>query len=103
MAGHRQVKSEAEGLYNPPMPNITSIIATLKRERARIDAAIDALISLNPQPLPPSPAPAKPSKATSFNPEEFAKPKKRVVSKAARARMAAAQRARREREKKGGS
>jgi len=84
------------------MANITEMLTALKQERDRIDAAIEALVGLNGATGPAAPAPAKvQGKAVSFNPSEWeAAPKKRVVSMAARARMAAAQKARRERERK---
>jgi hypothetical protein len=79
------------------MANLTDILAGLKQERDRIDAAIEALMALNGEAKAPAPVP---SKTVSSQPKQPRAPKKRVVSKEARARMAAAQKARRERERK---
>ena len=81
------------------MANLTDILAGLKQERDRIDAAIEALMALNGEANAPVPV-SVPSKAVSFTPKQPRASKKRVVSKEARARMAAAQKARRERERK---
>jgi hypothetical protein len=85
-------------MYNHSMANITEILTLLRQERARIDAAIQALALLDSREA--RSAARTSGRAVSFNPSDLAAPKKRVVSKAARARMAAAQKARRERERK---
>jgi hypothetical protein len=79
------------------MENIAGILAALRQERDRIDAAIGALVALNEQ--SESSAGSR-VKAAAFNPRGLHAPRKRIVSKQSRARMAAAQRARRERERK---
>jgi hypothetical protein len=69
--------------------NIKPIIKELKLERDRLNTAIAALAELKPEPV-------RYGAATSFNPAEFEtpKPKRRKMSKAARAKIAAAQRKR---------
>jgi len=69
--------------YNPGMTNLDSIISELKAERDKLDKAIQALTSVNGN--APRTLDRKPQDST---------PKRRVMSAAARRRIAAAQRAR---------
>lgn len=73
--------------------DVKAILDHLKVQRDQLNKAIDALSGGGGVPSPFKPA--KPSAATSFNPAEFEdKPRRKKMSKSARAKIAAAQRKR---------
>jgi hypothetical protein len=76
--------------------DIQAILVALDAEIEQLKRARALLAGVSPQPKRGRPAGAKGNKATSFNPAEFAAkaPKRRTMSAAARAKVAAAQRAR---------
>lgn len=75
--------------------DIQGIVEQLRREASRIENAIAALVGLGQ----PAPRRGRPPKATQA--KQAAKPKRFTMSAAARAKIAAAQRARWAKQKKG--
>lgn len=69
--------------------DIQGLVAQLRQEASRIERAIAALVGLGSQ---PTRRPGRPPKAS--QPAQAIKPKRRTMSAAARAKIAAAQRAR---------